>query len=148
MSDDEFGTAAADIITNRRLIKTSVLAGDKQIVVLGGLIRDEIQETNYSIPILGQLPIIGRLFRHSTVQAKKTNLLVFIRPTIIRTDSDMSRETAVKYQWIREHQLRKQREGVDFVDDDTLPLLPTWEEQLRQHLDATDHSIATESGTR
>ncbi len=142
------GTAAADIITNRRLIKTSVLAGDKQIVVLGGLIRDEIQETNYAIPILGQLPIIGRLFRHSTVQAKKTNLLVFIRPTIIRTDSDMSRETAVKYQWIREHQLRKQREGVDFVDDDTLPLLPTWEEQLRQHLDATDHSIATESGTR
>ena len=141
---------AADIITNKRVIKTSVLAGDGQIVVLGGLIRDEVQETKYALPILGQLPILGRLFRHSTVQVRKTNLLVFIRPTIIRNNEDMTRETAAKYKWTRQRQLHKRKQGVDFLEPEQLPLLPAWDEQLRRHLNSQFESdrVGEATGSR
>ena len=77
------GTGFADVVTSKRTIETTVLAGNEQTIVLGGLIQDDINETNARVPIMGRIPVLGALFRSTTSSRKKTNLLVFLRPTII-----------------------------------------------------------------
>ena len=77
---------ASDLITNERKIETMVLANDGNIVVLGGLVSDEIQDDSQGVPVLSSIPLVGRLFRSDSVKVTKQNLLVFIRPTIIRDD--------------------------------------------------------------
>ncbi len=77
------GTGFADVVTSKRTIETTVLAGNEQTIVLGGLIQDDINETNARVPIMGKIPVLGALFRSTTNSRKKTNLLVFLRPTII-----------------------------------------------------------------
>ena len=77
------GTGFADVVTSKRTIETTVLAGNEQTIVLGGLIQDDINETNARVPIMGRIPVLGALFRSTTNSRKKTNLLVFLRPTII-----------------------------------------------------------------
>lgn len=125
------GTAASDIITNERSVSATVLAKDGEIVVLGGLIKDEVQETVRKVPLLGDIPVLGRLFRSNRARVSKTNLYVFIKPTIIRDSATLTGATAEKYKYIRTQQLNKKLRGVDLVDDSNLPLLPEWEEQLR-----------------
>lgn len=126
------GLEASDIITNERKISATVLAHDGQTIVLGGLIKDDVQETIRKVPVLGDIPVLGRLFRSNGTSINKTNLYVFLRPTIIRTDAAMSGATAEKYRYIREQQLAKKERGVDLIDDDRLPLLPEWEAQLKK----------------
>jgi general secretion pathway protein D len=126
------GLEASDIITNERKISATVLAQDGDTIVLGGLIKDDVQETIRKVPVLGDIPGLGRLFRSNGTNINKTNLYVFLRPTIIRTDADMTGATAEKYRYIRNQQLAKKERGVDLVDDDQLPLLPEWEEQLKK----------------
>ncbi len=77
------GTGFADVVTSKRTIETTVLAGNEQTIVLGGLIQDDVNETNARVPIVGKIPVLGALFRSTTNSRKKTNLLVFLRPTII-----------------------------------------------------------------
>ena len=124
----EFG--ASDVITNERKIQTKVLAADKQIIVLGGLIEDDIQDESQKVPLLGDIPILGRLFRNSSVTVTKRHLLVFLRSTIIRDDHTLSGATAEKYRYIRDRQLEKVDGGVDLIRGAELPLLPEWEEEL------------------
>ena len=126
---------AADIITNQRKIQTSILAANKQIVVLGGLIANNVEENRSKVPILGSIPLLGALFRSSSLDLEQTNLLVFIRPTIIRNNEDIARETESRYRSIRNTQEagyqrfgRKRRENFE--------RLPAWEEQLRLQLEA------------
>lgn len=126
------GTVASDIITNERSVSATVLAKDGEIIVLGGLIKDEVQETLRKVPLLGDIPILGRLFRSTGTSVNKTNLYVFIKPTIIRDSVTLSGATADKYKYIRTQQLNRKLRGVDLVDTEKLPLLPEWEEQLRQ----------------
>ncbi|MFK7731611.1 MAG: type II secretion system secretin GspD [Pseudomonadales bacterium] len=126
------GTVASDIITNERSVSATVLAKDGEIIVLGGLIKDEVQETMRKVPLLGDIPLLGRLFRSTGTSVNKTNLYVFIKPTIIRDSVTMSGATAEKYKYIRTQQLNRKLRGVDLVDTDKLPLLPEWEEQLRE----------------
>lgn len=123
---------ASDLITNERKIQTKVLAQDNRVIVLGGLIKDDIQDGSQKIPLLGDIPFLGRLFRTDAVKVTKTNLLIFIRPTIIRDDADMEGATADKYRYIRDQQKQRQERGLMFLGDDQLPVLPEWEEQLRQ----------------
>ena len=75
--------AASDVITNERKIETKVLANDSDIVVLGGLVKDDVQDSTQGVPLLSSIPLLGRLFRNDVVTVTKSNLLVFIRPTII-----------------------------------------------------------------
>jgi general secretion pathway protein D len=77
-------TAGADIITTKRQIKTNVLADDGETIVLGGLIRDDVQMSESKVPLLGDIPWLGALFRSSSRVVTKQNLLVFLRPTILR----------------------------------------------------------------
>ena len=123
---------ASDVITNERKIETMVLANDNDIVVLGGLVKDEVQDSSEGVPFLSSIPLLGRLFRSDVVTVSKSNLLVFIRPTIIRDDEDLAGATAEKYRFIRDEQLERRERGLMFLDDGNLPLLPTWEEQIQQ----------------
>ena len=124
--------AASDVITNERKIETKVLANDSDIVVLGGLVKDDVQDSTQGVPLLSDIPLLGRLFRNDVVTVTKSNLLVFIRPTIIRDDEDLSGATAEKYRFIREQQVERRERGLMFLDDGNLPVLPTWQEQIQQ----------------
>ena len=123
--------AASDVITNERKIETKVLAKDGDIVVLGGLVKDDVQDSTQSVPLLGDIPILGRLFRNDVVSVTKSNLLVFIKPRIIRDDTQLAGATAEKYRFIRDQQIERRRRGLMFLDDGKLPVVPSWEEQIQ-----------------
>ena len=94
-----------DLITNKREIETTVLADNGEILVLGGLISEEIQESVNKVPILGDIPLIGRLFQSSATSVQRRNLMIFLRPTILRdsiTTKDLSEE---KYNLIKAKQI-------------------------------------------
>ncbi|MDH5737144.1 MAG: type II secretion system secretin GspD [Gammaproteobacteria bacterium] len=93
---------SADIITDKRTIETTVLADDKEVIILGGLIRDKTDLTEKRVPILGSIPVLGRLFRSTSRVENKQNLLVFMRPTVLTDREDIRRETKRKYDGIWE----------------------------------------------
>jgi general secretion pathway protein D len=123
---------ASDLITNERKIQTKVLAQDGRVVVLGGLIKDDVQDASQKVPFLGDIPFLGRLFRTDAVKVTKNNLLIFIRATIIRDDEQLAGATADKYRYIRDQQVLLRERGLMFLDDDNLPILPEWEAQIQQ----------------
>lgn len=123
---------AVDIITNERKIETRVTVSDGETVVLGGLIRDNVLQNQTRVPILGSVPGVGRLFRSESTTVQKTNLLVFIRTTILRDDEALRGATAVKYQYMRDRQLQQQGNASGLVRGETLPLLPAWQEILQE----------------
>lgn len=120
------GLTASDVITNKRVIKTSVLVNDGATIVLGGLIDEEIQESASKVPLLGDVPVLGRLFRSDRTSKTKNNLMVFIKPTIIRDQQTLTNLSADKYNYIRAEQLLNREEGVKLFSDDSLPVLPEW----------------------
>jgi len=93
--------AASDIITNRRAIETNVLVDDGQIVVLGGLIEERIEGGENKVPLLGDIPILGQLFRYDSRRRVKTNLLIFLRPVVLRDAQASHSITASRYDYIR-----------------------------------------------
>ncbi|MEX2482182.1 MAG: type II secretion system secretin GspD, partial [Gammaproteobacteria bacterium] len=104
VSSVDTATTGADLITNKRSIKTTVLVDDQDIVVLGGLIENDLRENAQKVPLLGDIPLLGQLFRNTRSDARKTNLMVFLRPSIMR-DPEASRELArVRYGALREKQ--------------------------------------------
>jgi general secretion pathway protein D len=96
------GSTFADVVTSKRTIETTVLAGDGETIVLGGLIQDDVTETNRKVPVLGSIPLLGNLFKSKTSARVKTNLLVFIRPTIIFSSEQATTLTNDKYSGIWE----------------------------------------------
>ena len=84
------------------------------------------------VPLLKDIPLIGRLFRNDVVNVTKENLLIFIRPTILRDDESLRGATAEKYRYIREEQAERRARGLMFLDDGNLPVLPDWEAQVQQ----------------
>ena len=115
---------ASDIITNKREIKTRVLIDNNEILVLGGLIRDEVEETEKKVPLLGDIPGLGRLFKSTSTSTVKRNLMVFIHPSILQ-DAEASYEiTRDRYQRIREDQQQFRGKIESYFATDPLPLLP------------------------
>ncbi|WP_279245057.1 type II secretion system secretin GspD [Candidatus Litorirhabdus singularis] len=123
---------ASDIITNERKIQTKVLAGDGRTVVLGGLIKDDVQDATQKVPLLGDIPWLGRLFRSDSVSVTRSNLLIFIKPTIIRDEAALEGATAAKYSYIRGQQQMRIDSGIEFLDESEIPILPEWESQIQQ----------------
>jgi general secretion pathway protein D len=123
---------ASDIITNERKIQTKVLAVDGRVVVLGGLIKDDVQDAQQKVPLLGDIPYLGRLFRSDGEKVTKSNLMVFIRSTIIRDNEQLAGATAQKYRHIRDQQLRHRDQGMTYLDDEDLPVLKEWQDQMRE----------------
>ena len=98
-------TSGIDLITNKRVIETTVLVDNGQIIVLGGLIDEDTQETVSKVPILGSIPILGKLFQSSSSTVVQKNLMVFLRPTVI-LDSDISNQLSNdKYNYIKARQV-------------------------------------------
>ncbi|MDH5446362.1 MAG: type II secretion system secretin GspD [Gammaproteobacteria bacterium] len=117
-------TAGVDLITNKRSINTSVMVDDGQILVLGGLIEDVLREKEERVPLLGDIPILGWLFRYNSVSKDKTNLMVFLHPTILKDAAFSAKVTHDKYTYLRDQQLAIADRGVSFMNDDETPLLP------------------------
>src|SRR5690606_4268696 len=96
----------SELILNKREIETRVLVDDGAIVVLGGLLDQTERKTTDKVPLLGDIPGLGRLFRSDASSRAKTNLMVFLRPTIIRDRADAQRITAPRYDFMRDSQAR------------------------------------------
>ena len=95
------GTEEIGIATRKRSVKTTVLVDDGGILVLGGLIQDEVSDSESKIPLLGDIPVIGFLFRSQKTTKTKANLMIFIRPSILRDNKDAAFVTNEKYNFIR-----------------------------------------------
>ncbi len=121
---------AVDLITNQRIIDTTVIVDDGNIIVLGGLIEDTLRESDQRVPVLGSIPILGNLFRSRNTEKVKTNLLVFIRPEILRDAARSALETDEKYNYIRNIQLGNQGSGVPLMPNTSRPVLPPLEDHL------------------
>ncbi len=123
---------SSDLVTDKRSIKTSVMVDDGRMVVLGGLIEDKLTEKVTKVPLLGDVPLLGALFRNKSSTKNKTNLMVFIHPMIVRDDAVSAQYTTGKYNYIRNKQLERQREGVMLMPGEKQPELPKIEE-MYQH---------------
>ncbi|MEQ9315917.1 MAG: type II secretion system secretin GspD [Henriciella sp.] len=106
----QVGTVSPDLILNTRNITTSVLADDGEIIVIGGLIEQTEAKTNSKVPFLGDIPVAGNLFKSEGVGGTRTNLMVFIKPTIIRDRESASRVTARSYNYLRAQELLQEDE--------------------------------------
>ena len=121
---------ASDLITDKRSIKTNVLARDGQVIVLGGLIEDRTRESEQKVPLLGDIPLLGALFRSKSSNVQKANLMVFIHPTILRDRDTADSYTASKYNYIRAVQSGAAQEGVFMVQGEEQPVLPKMDDLL------------------
>ncbi|MGB2176485.1 MAG: type II secretion system secretin GspD [Hyphomonas sp.] len=97
--------SSTDLIFNTRKIETSVIADDGEIIVLGGLVEQTESMTNEKVPVLGDIPVAGRLFRSEGKGLARTNLMVFIRPTIVRNRADARNATTRSYRYLRAQEL-------------------------------------------
>jgi general secretion pathway protein D len=90
-------STTVDVITTKRKIKTNVLADDGETIVLGGLISDDVKTSEQKVPLLGDIPFLGALFRSTSTEVRKSNLMIFLRPTILRDKADAQRVTQSKF---------------------------------------------------
>lgn len=124
------GATAVDITINKREIKTTVMADDGATVVLGGLIDEDVQESESKVPLLGDIPILGHLFKSTSVTKQKRNLMVFIKASIVREGSAISGISKTKYNYIRAEQLKRQEEGIRLMPMTDQVVLPEWDDSL------------------
>ena len=111
-------------ITSKRKIETQVLAASGEIIVLGGLIEDKQSKSEQRVPLLGRIPLIGALFRNKTASNTQTNLMVFIRASVMRNDGSMDEITLEKYRHIRGQQIDMQNNGFLRLRDNGVTLPP------------------------
>lgn len=131
-------SGAVDLITNERIIETTVIVDDGQILVLGGLLEDTLRESDQRVPILGSIPGIGALFRSRKTDKVKTNLLVFIRPKILRDSAAVSLETNSKYNYIREVLQQSEGTGIQLMPGEEHFALPPFEEADQSRQDTAE----------
>ncbi|MET0002347.1 MAG: type II secretion system secretin GspD [Candidatus Thiodiazotropha sp.] len=117
-------SGTSDIVTNKRTIKTVVMVDDGNTIVLGGLIEEDLQQTEEKVPVLGDIPLLGALFRANRTTKIKRNLMVFLRPVVIRDDAINTQIASDKYNFFRAQQLRLKQEGVNLMSDEEMPVLP------------------------
>jgi general secretion pathway protein D len=122
---------ASDLITNTREIKTHVLVEDGQVLVLGGLIQDNFRDTVQKVPILGDIPLLGYLFRNNETAQTKRSLMVFIHPVILREPGLATAYTNSKYDYLRTRQLRAKLEDRGLIRDERARL-PSLDELITQ----------------
>lgn len=129
---------AVDLITNERIIETTVIVDDGQILVLGGLLEDVLRESDQRVPILGSIPGLGALFRSRKTDKVKTNLLVFIRTKILRDANAVTTETNAKYNYIRDILKESEGSGIQLMPSEEHFSLPPFEEANKSILPTED----------
>ncbi|MEF1288346.1 type II secretion system secretin GspD [Vibrio sp. M260118] len=121
---------AVDVRFAKRQLNTSVMVEDGQMIVLGGLIDERALESESKVPLLGDIPYLGHLFKSTSTQVEKKNLMVFIKPTIIRDGVTADGITQRKYNFIRAEQLYRADQGLKLMDDGHIPVLPEYGEEI------------------
>jgi len=124
------GATAVDITINKRELKTVVMAEDGETIVLGGLIDEDVQESVSKIPLLGDIPVLGHLFRSTSTSRQKRNLMIFLRPRIVRNSSTANSISSRKYNFIRAEQLERRADGIDLMPFTDSPVIPEWNSDL------------------
>jgi general secretion pathway protein D len=117
-------TGAVDLVTNKRELTTSVLVADNALLVLGGLMDTQVSDNNSKVPGLGSIPIIGNLFRYRSNKNEKRDLMVFLRPQILRDAATEASVSSEKYNYMRTEQLRMRSDREPLTPRDERPLLP------------------------
>jgi len=117
-------TNAAGVITNKRSLESTVIVDDGQIVVLGGLIQDSFTDGSNKIPVVGDIPVAGALFRYDNRQRTKTNLMVFLKPTVVRSGAATTSLTADRYDYLIGEQQKLKPAERTFWPDPNVPELP------------------------
>ncbi len=112
------------VILSKRALESTVIVDDTQIIVLGGLIQDQLTDGSDKVPLFGDIPLAGALFRYDARHRIKTNLMIFIKPTVLRTSADGREITSERYQYLRGEQERQAPPNRLFWGDQTQPLLP------------------------
>lgn len=115
---------AADLITNKRSVTTSVLVEDGQLVALGGLIDETVSQTEQKVPLLGDIPLLGNLFKSRTSSKDRRNLMLFLQPSILRDEGSASAYSARKYSFMRARQMEQNQRGVALMPGEGVPVLP------------------------
>ncbi len=125
-------SGASDLITDKRTIDTTVLVDDGQIIVLGGLMRTDESDTYERVPVLGDIPYLGAAFRKKSKKKDKINMMVFLRPTIVRSPGDLNETTDDRYEYLRTEEeeslpdtryLLNQRPGIGQTKPEQIPPL-------------------------
>jgi general secretion pathway protein D len=117
---------SADLITNKRSIENTVLVDDGQTVVIGGLISDDTKNGDSRVPLLGDIPVIGNLFKYQTRSREKTNLMVFLRPLVIRDSKSAAQLSGSRYEYIRGEQANQLKEADSLLPPSGGPQLPAY----------------------
>jgi general secretion pathway protein D len=117
-------TNPAGIITNKRSLESSVVVDDGQIIVIGGLVQDSTANTMQKVPLLGDIPVLGALFRYETRKQTKTNLMVFLRPLVMRERSSYGPVTSERYRQMIEEQNKAHIPPSVVLPDIETPTLP------------------------
>ncbi|MEC6798653.1 type II secretion system secretin GspD [Photobacterium sp. S4TG1] len=120
---------AVDIRFDKRELTTSVLVKDGNMIALGGLMQEKTLESEQKVPILGDIPVLGALFRSTNNQTEKTNLMIFIRPTILRDGMSADGMTQRKYNYIRAQQLYQADKGMRLMDAE-MPVIPKYGDDM------------------
>jgi general secretion pathway protein D len=114
----------AGVITNKRAVESTVLVDNGQIVVIGGLIQDTVNDGVEKVPVLGDIPLLGALFRYKSRSRVKTNLMIFLKPTLVRNSEDAGSYSGERYDYIRGEQLKAKPAPDAVLPDVESPLLP------------------------
>ena len=146
VSSVQAGETSAGIITNKRSLETNVLIDDGNIVVLGGLVKDQLDSIIEKIPVLGDIPLLGHLFRYETRRKQKTNLMLFLRPHVVRDESAIRVLTVDRYDYIRKVEQDTQTARHFALPAMDAPLLP--ELHMGQKPRAADPATAAPAQTR
>ena len=117
-------TNATGIILSKRSLESSVVVDDEQIVVLGGLIEDRLTDGTDKVPVAGDLPVLGQLFRYDARRREKTNLMIFLKPTIVRGGAGGREFTSERYRYLQGEQQRMDPGERPFWNDPAMPTLP------------------------
>lgn len=117
-------SAATDLVTNKRTIKTTVIVEDGSMVILGGLMDEDLQQTEQKVPGLGDLPVIGSLFRSQQMKKVKRNLMVFLHPIIVRDAATEKFISNGKYNYMKYQQLKEKSQTLPLTSKQEVPVLP------------------------
>jgi general secretion pathway protein D len=124
VSSVQDATNPAGVITNKRSVESMVLVDDGQIIVIGGLIQDSVRDGIEKVPVLGDIPLLGSLFTYKTRSQTKTNLMVFLRPTVLRNAQRAESLTTERYDYILGEQYKSQPAHSAPLPDMEAPKLP------------------------
>lgn len=137
---------SADLITNKRSIENTVLVDDGQTVVIGGLISDDTKNGESKVPLLGDIPVIGNLFKYQTRNRDKTNLMVFLRPVVLRDAKSAATLSGSRYDYIRGEQINHLKDAASLLPPTGGPELPPLD--LRGKAAAAGAAASTDKGEK